>query len=564
MAAGATLPFAVGRVGVPTTTGGEGIAAQAGTNRPTVKAIGRAGVHGRLATGSRVASPIVPTASAATARAGGPVPGAIRRRAGWAVRQRTGAADLDAGALWSATSQPPAPRRRSGVGPPPAGSRPNRVGGHAGTNRTATGTAINLAAGGPSTGSAARGAGWADDRGPASVGSAGYRGPGRVGRADLRADLRADRRVVRRSVAAATPAHRFRATRPEATASAGSGFLVPTTIRSILPMGTQASGPASLGAARTISPAANPARAGAAGRPSGAVARRDRGAAQPFALRRSPLRGAGHPDNTTDVTIGRARTAAPAAPLTGPADRVRPNDTAGSGRHPTGTGPPAARPNTAPAARSNTATIAGLLLRQVIPAAVVVDAAIAGVIRRMPPAPPTGTPRLGSHRQTGDRRGPDVPRSADPNWSFSGARGERALTGAAIGARTRGSGSLTSPGPAVTDPTGGAVNPTTSTTEVTARRGSLVDLIPPSLFDRARAGLADPTGGGVPGIQPVAMPREVAVSSPTDDVMPRQQIAEALTPREWDELVDIIVDRLEERVLDELARRGRRFTPGVF
>ena len=178
-----------------------------------------------------------------------------------------------------------------------------------------------------------------------------------------------------------------------------------------------------------------------------------------------------------------------------------------------------------------------------IPTAAVVDAATAGVIRRMPPAPPTGTPRLGSHRQIGNRRGPDVPRSADPNWSFSGPRGERALTGATIGARPQGSRSVTLPGPAMPDPTDGAVNATFSATEVASRRGSLVDLIPPSLFDRARAGLANPTGGGgVPGIQPVAMPREVAVSSPTDDVVPRQQIAEALSPREWDELVDIVVD----------------------
>jgi hypothetical protein len=100
--------------------------------------------------------------------------------------------------------------------------------------------------------------------------------------------------------------------------------------------------------------------------------------------------------------------------------------------------------------------------------------------------------------------------------------------------------------------------------EVATRRGSLVDLIPPSLFDRARAGLADPAGGGAPLMPTMATSREVAVSSPSDDVVPRQQIAEALTPREWDELVDIIVDRLEDRVLDELARRGRRFTPGVF
>lgn len=59
---------------------------------------------------------------------------------------------------------------------------------------------------------------------------------------------------------------------------------------------------------------------------------------------------------------------------------------------------------------------------------------------------------------------------------------------------------------------------------------------------------------------------EVArVTQPTDNAPAEgQRIAEALTSREWDELVDVIVDRLEDRVLDELARRGRRFTPGVF
>jgi hypothetical protein len=40
-------------------------------------------------------------------------------------------------------------------------------------------------------------------------------------------------------------------------------------------------------------------------------------------------------------------------------------------------------------------------------------------------------------------------------------------------------------------------------------------------------------------------------------------IAMSLTPREWDQLIDIIVERLEDRVSDELSRRGRRFTPGV-
>ena len=43
-----------------------------------------------------------------------------------------------------------------------------------------------------------------------------------------------------------------------------------------------------------------------------------------------------------------------------------------------------------------------------------------------------------------------------------------------------------------------------------------------------------------------------------------QSVADALSPREWDELVDLVVERLEDRVRDELARRGRRFSPGVF
>ena len=43
-----------------------------------------------------------------------------------------------------------------------------------------------------------------------------------------------------------------------------------------------------------------------------------------------------------------------------------------------------------------------------------------------------------------------------------------------------------------------------------------------------------------------------------------EPVADALSPREWDQLVDLVVERIEERVRDELARRGRRFSPGVF
>jgi hypothetical protein len=41
-------------------------------------------------------------------------------------------------------------------------------------------------------------------------------------------------------------------------------------------------------------------------------------------------------------------------------------------------------------------------------------------------------------------------------------------------------------------------------------------------------------------------------------------IADSLSSREWDQLVDIVVRRMERRIADDLARRGRRATPRVF
>ncbi|MBN9608693.1 MAG: hypothetical protein J0I11_05160 [Actinobacteria bacterium] len=40
-------------------------------------------------------------------------------------------------------------------------------------------------------------------------------------------------------------------------------------------------------------------------------------------------------------------------------------------------------------------------------------------------------------------------------------------------------------------------------------------------------------------------------------------IADSLTSREWDELTDEVLRRLERRVTDDLARRGRRAKPRV-
>ncbi|WP_211229256.1 hypothetical protein [Nakamurella lactea] len=67
--------------------------------------------------------------------------------------------------------------------------------------------------------------------------------------------------------------------------------------------------------------------------------------------------------------------------------------------------------------------------------------------------------------------------------------------------------------------------------------------------------------GGIRPVMDVEPVRSGAVDAPTSGTM---SVAESLTHREWDELVDVVVDRIERRVLDELDRRGRRFLPEVF
>lgn len=37
-----------------------------------------------------------------------------------------------------------------------------------------------------------------------------------------------------------------------------------------------------------------------------------------------------------------------------------------------------------------------------------------------------------------------------------------------------------------------------------------------------------------------------------------------IEPYQLDEIVERVIARIEQRVVDELERRGRRFTPGVF
>ena len=51
--------------------------------------------------------------------------------------------------------------------------------------------------------------------------------------------------------------------------------------------------------------------------------------------------------------------------------------------------------------------------------------------------------------------------------------------------------------------------------------------------------------------------------TPVPDSQARS-VAESLTRQEWDELVDLVVQRIEDRVADELSRRGRRHPGGIF
>ena len=210
-----------------------------------------------------------------------------------------------------------------------------------------------------------------------------------------------------------------------------------------------------------------------------------------------------------------------------------------------------------------------LALRQMIPhqAAGVVPAT-AGLILRAPAAPPVGTPRRGAVRipdSVADaghtRRPPPVPASV-----ATASQASQASTASTASRASRAIG---------------------------APRASLLDMVPVSLFERARAGLASPAAPG--GLQPphpadAAPPvrepfaanlsgsgpirrfrgfgQTVSTRSAMTDIDTQSfaapAVADALTPREWDELVDLIVERLEDRVRDELARRGRRFSPGVF
>jgi len=115
----------------------------------------------------------------------------------------------------------------------------------------------------------------------------------------------------------------------------------------------------------------------------------------------------------------------------------------------------------------------------------------------------------------------------------------------------------------------------TATHGVSAAAGSLIGRLPAALFDRARAELRAslPPAAFDASASGQVIRREfdgagaapaVAGSTVADHDAGGPSVQESLTSREWQQLVDEVVRRIEDRVTAELARRGRRSTPRSF
>jgi hypothetical protein len=69
------------------------------------------------------------------------------------------------------------------------------------------------------------------------------------------------------------------------------------------------------------------------------------------------------------------------------------------------------------------------------------------------------------------------------------------------------------------------------------------------------AGRAAPAAGSAAG---------GVTHSPLAPVAGGTEVSDAAVDRRLDALVDLVVERIEQRVVDELERRGQRHNPGVF
>lgn len=189
------------------------------------------------------------------------------------------------------------------------------------------------------------------------------------------------------------------------------------------------------------------------------------------------------------------------------------------------------------------------------------------LLRSAKVAPPRGTPA----RPVGHTPSPSaVSFPAGSGTAGIGTAGAVAIGGSAAGHAAVASSVGGMPGgigPAGTDSTGmGAIS-----------ASSLIRRIPAGLFERARSQLRGGHQAAEQGHAGDVIRRENDLMggsfAPTglsgggreSGGAPQQfSVQESLTSREWDELVDEVVRRIETKVTDELARRGRLFTPRAF
>lgn len=211
--------------------------------------------------------------------------------------------------------------------------------------------------------------------------------------------------------------------------------------------------------------------------------------------------------------------------------------------------------------------------------------ATAGLFRTMSVAPPRGVPGPtpetpavagGSRPSTAQPAQPAATPGAAPSGGSSSAptmapgviaphlaQAFEAFIAGGGGGAGAGAGSAGTAGfPAGVPPVAGGVN---------GGAGSVVRRSPAALFSRARASVPGISGAvGVPPGAAEVIRRTLPVtnansnSNSSDSSNAGTTMRQSLTSREWEELVDEVVRRIEYRVADELARRGRRFTPPVY
>lgn len=187
--------------------------------------------------------------------------------------------------------------------------------------------------------------------------------------------------------------------------------------------------------------------------------------------------------------------------------------------------------------------------------------------RRLTPAPPPISLR------PSPRSGPPIPQAARGAAAAAGVATPAAAGSAAGATMSAWSGSQSSATPGTVSAATDAVS-RASLVERTAelfRAARLADPAPlrrsPIPGGTAVQVPALPSASASPGLPDVAASYDIA-ARPQPFEYGEQNVTASeqydMQPHQLDEIVERVIARIEQRVIDELERRGRRYTPGVF